>query len=409
MKTRSLYCLLIFVLIAGCLPVNSPTIAPAVTTPLPQDSPPATAALPIIEPASTTKPLPTQEPCLEGGDQRTINARLKWGGSEAVLCQGAVFDLTGPVIINAIRQKIYTEGYPEDDQRAVLRIASEDLTAAIIMRDQNEVVISNVIIDGNRPNLGYKDGEALVAAGGDATGQVIRSVKITEPRSWSALHLAEPCTEALIENNEIGPAGMSDRTWADGISLACTNSIVRNNLIVDATDGAIVIFAATGSIIENNIIRAETRTLLGGIHMVESRLLNGDYNGTIVRNNIIEAVGAVIRIAVPMGPRVWLCLDPGETIPDARGGTVINNILRGDKMQYGFAADGVTNWTVLDNIDESTHIGTPSVDCRGTVASYPKGFQYYMPRAKGTFQPEFKDAYLELALIAILEPLPGQD
>ncbi|MCJ7694620.1 MAG: right-handed parallel beta-helix repeat-containing protein [Anaerolineaceae bacterium] len=350
-----------------------------------------------------------QEPCLEGGDQNSINARLKWGSSKVMLCQRAVFELTGPVIINSIRQKIFTEGFPEDDQRAVLRIVSENLTVAIIMRDYDDVVISNVIIDGNRPNLGYKEGEALVAAGGDAKGQVIRSVKITEPRSWSALHLMEPCTEALIENNEIGPAGMSDRTWADGISLACTNSIVRNNTIVDATDGAIVVFAATGSFIENNIIRAETRTLLGGIHMVESRLLNGNYTGTIVQNNIIEAAGAVIRIAVPMGPRVWLCLDPGETIPTAYGGTVINNILRGDKMQYGFAADGVSDWTVLDNTDESTHIGTPSVDCRGQVASYPSGFQYYQPRAKGTFQSEFKDAFLELALIAIVSPLPGQD
>ncbi len=352
MKNKPLCCLLLFVLIAGCKPSSTPTDAPAEAPPLTQDAPLDVTRLPTTEPSPTTKPLPTQEPCLESGDQNSINARLKWGGSEVMLCQDAVFELTGPVIINSSRQKIYTEGYPEDDHRAVLRISSESLTVAIIMRDHDDVIISNVIIDGNRPNLGYRDGEALVAAGGDVKGQVIRAVKITEPRSWSALHLVEPCTEALIENNEIGPAGMSDRTWADGISLACTNSIVRNNLIVDATDGAIVIFAATGSIIENNIIRAETRTLLGGIHMVESRLLNGDYTGTIVRNNVIEAVGAVIRIALPMGPRVWLCLDPGETIPTAFGGTVINNILRGEMMQYGFAADGVRNWTVLDNIDE---------------------------------------------------------
>ena len=409
MKNKPLCCLLLFVLIAGCKPSSTPTDAPAEVPPLAQDAPLESTPLPTTEPSPTAKPLPTEEPCLESGDQNSINARLKWGGSEVMLCQDAVFELTGPVIINSSRQKIYTEGYPEDDHRAVLRISSESLTVAIIMRDHDDVIISNVIIDGNRPNLGYRDGEALVAAGGDVKGQVIRSVKITEPRSWSALHLVEPCTEALIENNEIGPAGMSDRTWADGISLACTNSIVRNNLIVDATDGAIVIFAATGSIIENNVIRAETRTLLGGIHMVESRLLNGDYTGTIVRNNVIEAVGAVIRIALPMGPRVWLCLDPGETIPTAFGGTVINNILRGEKMQYGFAADGVRDWTVLDNIDESTHIGTPSVDCRGQVASRPSGFQYYQPRATGTFQPEFKDAFLELALIAIVNPLPGQD
>ncbi|HUV15526.1 MAG TPA: right-handed parallel beta-helix repeat-containing protein [Pelolinea sp.] len=363
--------------------------------------------VPTAEPTLT--PLPTQEPCLAGGDQNTINAGLKSSGSEAVLCQGAVFELTGPVIINSAHQKIYTVGYPEDDLRAVLRIVSADVTSAIIMRDSNYAVISHIIIDGNRPNLGYKEGEALVFAGGYSKGQVFRSVKITEPRSWSALHLIEPCTEALVEDSEIGPAGMSDYTWADGISLACTNSIIRNNLIVDATDGAIVIFAATGSLIENNIIRAETRTLLGGIHMVEPELYNGNFTGTIVQNNIIEASGAVIRIAVPMGPRVWLCLDEGETIPTAYGGTVINNILRGDKMQYGFAVDGVRSWTVLDNIDESNHIGTPTVHCRGQVASKPSGFQYYLPRADGSFQNEFQEAFVELALLAIVDPLPGED
>ena len=360
-------------------------------------------------PEPTLTPLPTQEPCLAGGDQNTINARLKSSDSEAVLCQGAVFELTGPVIINSARQKIYTEGYPEDDLRAVLRIVSADVTTAIQMWDADDVVISHIIIDGNRPNLGYKEGEALVYAGGYSSGQVIRAVKITEPRSWSALHLIEPCTDALVEDSEIGPAGMSDYTWADGISLACTNSIIRNNLIVDATDGAIVIFAATGSIIENNTIRAETRTLLGGIHLVEPNLYDGNFTGTIVQNNIIEATGAVIRIAVPMGPRVWLCLDEGETIPTPYGGTVINNILRGDKMQYGFAVDGVRSWTVMDNIDESTHIGTPTVHCRGQIASKPSGFQYYLPRADGEFQQEFQEAYVELALLAIVDPLPGED
>jgi hypothetical protein len=61
---------------------------------------------------------------------------------------------------------------------------------------------------------------------------------------------------------------------------------------------------------------------------------------------------------------------------------------------------------VLDNIDESTHIGTPAVDCNGQVASSPAGFQYYLPRSQGNFQPEFMPANLELALWAIRDPIP---
>jgi hypothetical protein len=359
-------------------------------------------------PVPTRTPIPTatSQPCLSSGNQDDINARLPVAGSVAVLCQGAVFELTGPIMIRADRQQIYTEGFPIDERRAVLRIISTEVTTAVLMRDYSDIVLSNVIIDGNRPTLGYKDGDALIYAGGYASGQIFRALKIMEPRSWSALHLIEPCSDALVEDNDIGPAGSPDGTWADGISLACTNSIVRNNRILDATDGAIVIFEATGSIVEGNIIRAETRTLLGAIHMVSSELYGGNYTGTVVRNNIIESAGAVIRIGIPMGPRTWLCLDAPSNVDPIYGGTVTSNILRGEKMQYGFIVDGVRDWTVIDNIDESTHIGTPTVECNGQVASSPAGFQYYPPRSQGVFQAEFVPANLELAVWAIKDPIP---
>ncbi len=374
------------------------------TLPSIQPVTPSVSATPV--PTRTPEPTATSLPCLSSGNQDDINARLRVAGSLAVLCQGAVFELTGSILISADRQQIYTEGFPTDERRAVLRIVSTEVTTAVLMRDYSDIVLGSVIIDGNRPNLGHKDGDALVYAGGYSSGQVIRASRIMEPRSWSTLHLIEPCSDALVEDNEIGPAGSPDGTWADGISLACTNSIVRNNRIVDATDGAIVIFEATGSIIEGNIIWAETRTLLGGIHMVSSDLYGGNYTGTVVRNNIIESAGAVIRIAVPMGPRTWLCLDANSNVNTIYGGTVTNNILRGEKIQYGFIVDGVRDWTVIDNIDESTHIGTPTVDCNGQIASSPAGFQYYPPRAEGVFQPEFVPANLELALWAIKDPVP---
>jgi len=392
MKEKFFVWIVLLSFLTSCTP---PTIQPVT---------PSVGATPV--PTSTPEPTATSQPCLSSGNQDDINARLRVAGSLAVLCQGAVFELTGSIVISADRQQIYTEGFPTDERRAVLRIVSTEVTTAVLMRDYSDIVLSNVIIDGNRPNLGYKDGNALVYAGGYSSGQVIRASKIMEPRSWSALHLIEPCSDALVEDNDIGPAGSPDGTWADGISLACTNSIVRNNRIVDATDGAIVIFGATGSIVEGNIIRAETRTLLGGIHMVESDLYGGNYTGTVVRNNIIESAGAVIRIAVPMGSRVWLCLDETSNVNTIYGGMVTNNILRGEKIQYGFIVDGVRDWTVIDNIDESTHIGTPTVDCNGQIASSPAGFQYYPPRAEGVFQPEFVPANLELALWAIKDPVP---
>lgn len=68
----------------------------------------------------------------------------------------------------------------------------------------------------------------------------------------------------VVEHNTIGPSGsqpydLSFRKrdvnlggWADGISHACANSVVRYNSVIDATDGGIVIFGATGSTISGN-------------------------------------------------------------------------------------------------------------------------------------------------------------
>ena len=351
--------------------------------------------------------------CIPSGDQRGINARLNLPGDVAVLCSGAVFELTAPVVYSANGQQVYTEGLPTDDRRAVLRLASRSTVTAVFMMDRSGVVLSNVIVDGNRPHLGPSQGDALIQAGGSASGQVIREVRAFETRSWSTIHLFEGgaprCTDARVENSQIGPAGRTDGSWADGISFACPNSVARNNTIVDATDGGIVIFGAPGSLIENNVIRAENRTLLGGINMVDFHPTEGDYTGTRVHGNVIDAAGAVIRIGLGMGYRVWVCLDSNEEPTDHTlfGAVVTENTLRGDHMQYGFAVDGVRDWTVTDNMDLATHSGTPTVDCRGRVASSPSGFQYHSARAQGVFQSEFIDADLELALWAIEEPRPG--
>ncbi len=358
-------------------------------------------------------PRPPTSTCIASGDQRDINAKLILPGDVAVLCSRAVFELTAPVVFSADGQKVFTEGLPTDDRRAVLRLASASAVTAVFMMGRSDVVLSNVIVDGDRPRLGPLEGDALIQAGGSASGQVIREVRALDTRSWSTIHIFEGgvprCTGALVENNQIGPAGWTDGRWADGISLACTNSVVRNNTIVDATDGGIVVFGAPGSLIENNVIRAESRTLLGGINMVDFHPYEGDYTGTRVHGNVIDAAGAVVRIGLGMGHRVWVCLDPNEDLTDYTlyGAVVTENTLRGDHMQYGFAVDGVRDWTVTDNTDLATHSGNPTVDCRGRTASPPAGFQYHSARAQGVFQSEFTEADLELALWAIEEPRPG--
>jgi parallel beta-helix repeat protein len=94
--------------------------------------------------------------------------------------------------------------------------------------------------------------------GGPNSNQLIEYVRSYDPRSWSCLHIAEGdlrCNNVTVQNNDIGPCG-SDAwmEWADGISVSCRSTIVRNNMINSPTDGGIVLFGAPDSIVENNTI-----------------------------------------------------------------------------------------------------------------------------------------------------------
>ena len=94
--------------------------------------------------------------------------------------------------------------------------------------------------------------------GGNNENQTIEFVRSFNPRGWSCLHLAEgplTCDKAVVQNNDIGPCGTDlYRQWADGVSVSCQNTIVRNNMIQGPTDGGIVLFGAPGSQVYNNTI-----------------------------------------------------------------------------------------------------------------------------------------------------------
>jgi hypothetical protein len=343
--------------------------------------------------------------CIGSGSEAEINAALQGSGAEAVLCPGAVFALNNPVTFTAPDQKLYTQGLPTDGTRALLRINNSGLTNAVYGLNQSGVVIQNIQVDGARGAFGHRVGDALILIGGAASNQTVSNVVAYETRSWSTIHIFEGfvingvplCQNANVSNNTIGPAGTPDTfLWADGISLACGASIVANNHITDATDGAIVVFGAPGSIIENNTIVAATRTLLGGINMVDFAPTNGNYTGTQVRNNTIDAKGAFIKVGIAMGPGVWSCSNAINF-----GGSVTNNVLQGIHFGYGYAVNGVSNWTVTGKLDFSRHVGAVGAAC-GTTPSQPAGYQF-QSATSSALQPGFAPARLT-GVLGVTEP-----
>lgn len=67
---------------------------------------------------------------------------------------------------------------------------------------------------------------------------------------------------------------------------------------MDATDGDIVIFQARGSLVARNVIRSETRVMYYGISMVDFGPFDGDFTGTRVIGNTLDASGALMRRAI---------------------------------------------------------------------------------------------------------------
>jgi hypothetical protein len=359
------------------------------------------AAIALIAPTQAFGASGPHAGCIPSGTETGINAALNGTGATAVLCPNAVFTINNPVVFTAPNQVLETQGLPTNNTRAILRLSSANLTTVVNGNSQSGVVVENIQVDGQRPKFGYLTGGALLEMGNAGSNQTIQNISAHDTRSWSTLHITEgavtnntpQCQNAKVLNNTLGPAGIDSPpgTWADGISLACGHSLVQGNLIQDPTDGGIVVFEAPGSMIKNNTIVALTKTLLGGINLVDFKPMNGNYTGTVITGNTINAQSAFIKVGIAMGPQSWGC-PTGTNF----GATVTNNLLEGTHFGYGYAINGVNNFTVTGNRDIATHRGTPHAGCGG-LPSPPAGFQVQSATAS-TLQPQFTPAQIHYIL-----------
>ena len=337
--------------------------------------------------------------CLRFADAVTINQLFTDGGpgTKVLLCPSKIYRIAGTISFTAADQELATFGYPTGSKRATLKVESGKLATAIQgdCRRCARISISNLIIDGNRKELGRMveyDPSGLIVIGGNE-GQAIRRSKILDPRGFTAIHVREgdklSCTGAVIEKNEIGPVGneydpavdgddpeMSPigRPLADGVSIACRDSFVRDNTFIDNTAAAIVVYCSPGTLVQGNRISAHQTSMMGGILMVDATPFQGDYSKMVVKSNIIDAVSRTIRVGIGIGASVWS--DDIETI--LTGGSVLSNSFKGNYMGYSIAAAGLSGWTIKDNYDESVHQGKRSARCFDEpINPEPTAFLYY--------------------------------
>jgi hypothetical protein len=228
-------------------------------------------------------------------------------------------------------------------------------------------------------------------------------------RTWATLKFHEGASNCLAENNLFFGAGVDPRGngreakeepfgWGDCISCAARDSVIRNNLIIDPTDVGVVLYAAPGTVVEDNAIAAFSRESLGGINLVdglEYYALNEektliDYRGVKIRNNYIDAFGGRIHMHLPVGCVPWVPHWRGKILT---GGEVTGNTLAGGAGAYGIVAHGLTEWTITGNKSIASYSGLAEYGDHKNPPDDPAPFLYDEESVIDTkLQPEFVPA-----------------
>ncbi|KAL1965493.1 hypothetical protein VTN77DRAFT_5749 [Rasamsonia byssochlamydoides] len=302
--------------------------------------------------------------CISSGDQTTINSLFSQGGAGTVvqLCPGAVISISDTITFTANDQEISTQGYPTDDTRATIQVASGTNVSTLIQGSWLDGIrIKNIQLDGTRPVNGMVvGGGANIEIGGGSNGQIVENIVSKNPRGWSCLHIIQsgndnnPCTNATVANNQIGPCGeegtdaAGNGQWADGISFACTNSLVANNTITGSTDGGIVLFGAPGTTVTGNTITSSADNHgFGAINMVDN-LYGGSYANVLVTDNVITGQ-KLFSVGISIGAYVWSFNDPFFLSGPA---TITNNKFAGN-ITFPIAINGWTGGLTVTGNDVS--------------------------------------------------------
>ena len=113
-----------------------------------------------------------------------------------------------------------------------------------------------------------------------------------------------------------------------------------------------------------------------------------DYEGDIVRNNFIDALGARIHIGIPMGGPVWGPRSLGTVLV---GAEVADNTMAGGAAAYGFVVNGVDQFRVHDNHSSASYSGIGEGLNKNKLPDDPGPFLFDPKQiGKSQLQPEFK-------------------
>ncbi len=337
-------------------------------------------------------------------------------GEDLVLKPGAVYEITKTLKMKKPGQKIYTKDAKFPSDYATLRIMDRGVMMILDGGGVKDAKLEKVVFDGNRyrmsvvpkPKIGGGGQPPMVHMGGEnGDNAVVRECVFMSTRTWATLKFHEGAANCLAENNMIFGAGVDPRGngrdleekpfgWGDCISCAARDSIIRNNLIIDPTDVGVVLYAAPGTVVENNVIASISRESLGGINLVDALAYYAmneeknliDYRGVKIRDNYIDAYGARIHMSIPVGCVPWVPHWRGNILT---GGEVTGNTIAGGASAYGIVAHGLSNWKITGNISTASYSGLAEYGDHKNPPDDPGAFIYDKASVTDSeLQPEFK-------------------
>jgi hypothetical protein len=328
------------------------------------------------------------------GNQTQLQAAINStpSGGTVSLAQKAVIFLSSPLILKA-GVTLTTFGNPDPKHYAnMARLVRSANFPDAMVRMLPGSQLKSVWVDGGRSFLGFSFESVNVQIWG-GTGTTVTNSRMGNTAGGTNLKAlgsgeGHPCGSNTISRNLIDAYTSShfNQLWADGLTIACENTLAELNEIVDASDVAIVVFGAHPAV-QRSIVRSNTILNVGnssygglGYDSWHSDAIVVDFTGASIHNNTLWSGPSVhYDIGLAVGSRPW----HGDSTRRAFGASMLNNTSGISKINVdlGISVSAMMSATVQGNMLDMTHLNVNSCPTVDVAAAVSAGW------ASGNIQP----------------------
>ncbi len=261
-------------------------------------------------------------------------------------------------------------------------------TAVPVVEVDNGARLENVWVDGQRKSKTDAQSATVNVETDGGSGTTVSADRLSDAIGFTNLHAlgtaeGPACSSTTITGNlstQYATDHVDTNDWSDGLSVACENSTVTGNTVVDATDVAIVLFRACpadqDSKVSGNTILNAGNSAFGGIvtDPLTHPTCSPNFAGSsITGNTLTTGPTASYGIGLSLGTGAWFA-NPNI----GNGASFTSNTLSGNVTE-GLTVSGMTGVTATGNTLNVT-LGQYTKSCpEGQVVVDPQ-------RGSGTIQ-----------------------